>query len=440
MTPMNPSSIGESAMRWASTECPTRVRSVSGTGMCAVLIPMALACGETAEPSPALDLQLRDIRLTPVVAVPGEPFTLAFQIEGARGPVVIASLDPAAAARLQRHGGRLESLLLRDDGTEGDALPGDGWFTVAGLAPTDVSAEIHTESISGLSGLHEPGSGESGSIPLQISFRVVDAARVTPPAVTALGPDVQATSRVIAIAAPEWREPSEANLHAAVRRYYTLFPDDRDFLAVEFPASAGTPWAGRALHVRNSDVGIGLPVREFRDFGSPSRLQLVVQGAVSWHRSAARGTGFCLLNHELSHRWITYTGAPLEAQSHWAPGVLDRPTSVLGDSVGCVMNDLELYLAGFVPADSVLTPLTRSGYAFEDLVRTLGPRPFDPDATREFAIGFIVITEAPLPDHALAYFHRVAEEYAGMASQLGANWAVATGGRSRLDGLLPSRD
>lgn len=163
-----------------------------------------------------------------------------------------------------------------------------------------------------------------------------------------------------------------------------------------------------------------------------------MQATLSWHWSAERGTGFCLLSHELSHRWIAYTGDPLEVRSHWATGVLERPTSVLGDSVGCVMNDLELYLAGMLPADSILVPLTRNGYTIADLINRLGRRDVPLGGhRRDFTIGFIVVSEAPLSAIELAYHDHLAQEYTAPASPLAVNWAAPTGGRSGLDGLLP---
>jgi hypothetical protein len=119
---------------------------------------------------------------------------------------------------------------------------------------------------------------------------------------------------------------------------------------------------------------------------------------------------------------------------------IDRPTSVLGvaDEVDGRMNDLELYLAGFLPADSVTTPLTRDGYTLADVIRVIGDRDRGLSQTRrQFTIGFIVVGAAPLADAELAFFHHVAAEYVATESPLGLTWHQATGRRSTLDGVLP---
>ncbi len=143
---------------------------------------------------------------------------------------------------------------------------------------------------------------------------------------------------------------------------------------------------------------------------------------------------FCLWNHELAHQWLAFTGSPLSDGFHWQPGRLDRATSVLGDASGCLFNDLELYLAGLLPADSVASPLTGDGYSMEELVAALGPRePSLAEAPRDFTVGFIRVVTEPPTDHEMAYFHHLVGEYAAhRRTALGPNWWESTGARSRL--------
>jgi len=408
-----------------------------------------LACGqETSAPSPKPPpLGSAQIRLTPVVARPGEPFTLSLRVAGAQGPTIIATPTdaPGGAPRtmlLQQSGRSVESLILYDDGSHGDAQSGDGWYTTTGLTLPVGPTGIAVEMISSLT-VGQPASPlDSIFLSLRIGFRAMDPARIPIPAVISLATNARATSRVVSLAMPPVREPTQATLDVVLERYFELLPDDRDFLVVEFPPSAATAtdaWWAQSLVMRNNIPGIGLPIRQFRSFSSRARLQVAVLVAAMAYNTLGPPGGFCLLNHELAHRWMAYTNDRLSVSGHWIYDRVNRPTSVLGDSLGCLMNDLELYLAGFLPADSITTPLTSDGYALADVIQVLGPRGYGPgEAERKFTIGFIVVDATTLADEELAFFHHVATEYVAAESDLGRTWFVATGGRSTLDGILPT--
>lgn len=445
-------------MPWNSSDCQS-VTGRSRTGWapyaCLLAVLAAVACadttgpgdpsgpgdpngpGETGPDQPAA-LHLDSIRLTPVVTTPGEPFTLSIRVTGASGPVLSVRMNEDTG--LLYAGKQVDSLVLRDDGTQGDERAADHWFTVDGLVLPLAASGVAATGVGGFSWIHEPGVARPDSFyAVTFSFRTADPAVTGSPPLLTLANDARATFRVVNIVRPVG-SLDEAAVAGIVRRYYDLFPDDRDFLVVLMPPSPGGGWSARAFQVRNHTRGLGLALADWRDYGSDSRLQLVVEARPDLY-SVRDGKGnFCLPNHELTHRWAAYVGAPLaDASSHWRGGVLDRSTSALGDSVGCVHNDLELYLAGLLPADSVVDRLSRDGYTMAQLIAAHGARvPAYGDAPRDFTIGFIVASQTPLTDHALAYFHYIAGEYVAPHTDLGVNWSMATGGQSALiDGIAP---
>ncbi len=389
----------------------------------------AAACGDASGPPTDTSgpVRLDSVRLAPVVTAPGEAFTLALKVARAGGPTVIA--HPLTSPGLVRDGAALDSLVLHDDGSHGDAAAGDGWYTLDGLVLPPGPAGVAAVSLVQLSDLHESGAGhQDREISLRVSFRTADPAVVGTPAVTVVDDDARATTRVVSLLRDDAAALDEGSLADVVLRYYALLPDDRDFLVVFAPPTVGEAWSARAYQLRNDVAGIGLDLARWRDWGA-DRLSLVVHTRMAVWASAGN---FCLLNHELSHRWLAYVGSPLAASGHWLPE-LDRDTSVQGDSVGCLMNDLELYLAGFLPADSVGDPLGLGGYRMVDLLAGQGFRsPAHDAAPRDFALRFVVVSDAPLTHHELAWFHFVAGEYTAPASELAPNWAAATGGRSSL--------
>lgn len=135
-----------------------------------------------------------------------------------------------------------------------------------------------------------------------------------------------------------------------VKYFYQLLSDDRDFLVVlEAGMRAGATASGMAVHVRQDVRGIGASTGPRSSaYGSAARLQMVVQINRSLYASNAP-SGYCLLSHELNHRWAAFIGAPLASSAHWDLETLARGSSAFGVNGSCLMNDLELYLAGLLP-------------------------------------------------------------------------------------------
>jgi hypothetical protein len=125
------------------------------------------------------------------------------------------------------------------------------------------------------------------------------------------------------------------------------------------------------------------------------------------------------------------------SDGHWS-GELDRDRSAFGVDGHCLHNDLELYLAGLLPPDSVTRPLSSGGTTIADVIAAHGARtPPAGEARSDFTAGLLVVTPSPLTDAGLAYFERVARGFGALDDPLGTGWFGAMGGRSTLDLRLP---
>lgn len=437
---VNPGSRARTATPGENARVGSPYPSEIGRLLRLAVVCIVAGCSEAVGPSagpvvPTETPHVLFVQIEPTVTKPGEPFRLSLRISGTEATRVHA--HPLETLRLRLDGVVQDSLILYDDGTHGDLDPTDGWYTADGLVLPLNADGMGAVTLSGFSALHAPGAAHGEAVQgIRASFRSGDPAVVGSPPVVELAQGVRATTRVAAITDAAARDLGESAVEHAVRRFYEVFPDDRDFLVVEIPPTAGADWSARAYQIRNDAGGIGLDIARWRDYGSPDQLSLAVHTRMAVYSSheGERGS-FCLLTHELTHRWAAYVGAPLaDAGGHWRTNVLDRPTSALGDPVGCIFNDLELYLAGFLSADSIASPLSKDGYTIAQLVSEHGLRtPVVPEAPSAFTIGFIVVAEAPLSDFELAWFDHMAGEYTAPSSALGPNWSEATGGRSSLD-------
>jgi hypothetical protein len=390
------------------------------------------------QPEPT-KVQITDLKITPLVAHEGETFTVEVKIEGTSSPVIYAALGMSPNGVLRRNGELLRDLVLYDDGSNGDREAGDGWYTMDNLEVPVAENGISAYSLTRLTGLRTSLIGTPLTDEVffvSIPFRKIDPTIIPVPPVTDISDDVRATSHVVSMVASQPLDFSLLNAETIVRRYYEYFPDDRDFIVLDYHLLIEEFGGARAIQIRNDVDGIGLDVRDFRNWGSPSRLSLVLQFSNPFRSTAV---GFCLMAHELTHRWMAYLGSPLaDNTSHWVPDVFDRPTTSFDPTGNCIMNDLELYLAGFLPPDSIATPFTANGYDIDDLIRDNGTRlPAYPEAQTEFNIAFIVVGERTLEDHEFAYFHHLASEYIAPTSRLGITWQETTGGRSVLIGDIP---
>lgn len=381
------------------------------------------------------------VELTPVVAMAGEPFLLAFTLEDVTEPSLEVELQQLAGGQILVDGVPLLAgarFQVYDDGSHGDAAAADGIFSRGGLTLPVGPHGIEAAFFFSAHFFHGDGE-ESFGDDVQLTFRSVDTALVGVPPVAAVAPEVAATSHAAFLTHPLAGQLD--SVRPLTRAYYEHFPDDRDVLMVLRAGAHATLNSGTAWTVEPWAVGIGL--QSFpRDpsWGSPRGLRKVVDlKRAIWARGDDPDGAFCLAIHELTHQWAAFTGHPLSSSDpHWRYSVLDRDASGLGFGGVCRFNDLEMYLAGWLPPDSVTAPLTADGMTIADLIADLGPR-YPAEGKRDLTLGLIVVTETPLAPAEMAYFDRVIREFTAPSTPIGGlTWREATNGRSTFDPLLPS--
>jgi hypothetical protein len=262
------------------------------------------------------------------------------------------------------------------------------------------------------------------------------------PDVIDVSADARRTGRVVSLVMPPSGSASEGTVATAVdiaRRYYDRIGFDPDFLyeAQLFTRALGSRVSAYFAHARNPIAGIGREVFDATGlYGSPGRLRGMVR------TFQAPGTaGFELLLHEILHCCAVYLSPSLGLTSstvHWTPA-LRRDHS--GFSRG-YYNDLELYLMGLLPADSVIPAVIGSnGVTIQDLVAVEGPRtPAWPEAQRTFSMVTVAVYHRLLTADELAVFDFLAaafEREARAPTGPGPTFFEATGGRARISTTIP---
>jgi hypothetical protein len=156
-----------------------------------------------------------------------------------------------------------------------------------------------------------------------------------------------------------------------------------------------------------------------------------------WRDEAPWEGKFCLATHEIAHAWGAFLPLGLSASGHWTQNFV-RTRSAFGVGGECVFNDLELYLAGLVPADSVPNPLTASGTTLANVIEREGRRiPQWPETQHDFTAATLVSVRAPLSRVEMTFLDVLAREYGANESAFGLTFYGATGGRATLDTRLP---
>lgn len=202
--------------------------------------------------------------------------------------------------------------------------------------------------------------------------------------------------------------------------------------------------------VKGDEEGIGRsdPIDRTEEFGSAGRLRGFVDYPVSNLFDNASPSGI----HEIAHRWMVFIdveGLSIRVGSHWAPGTAAE--GIMGSTIGgqgiqfrfelveigpnehelrCVdrpraYNDLELYLMGLLPADSVGPHVvfddpeielacgsrgTTTPFTIEDVAETNGARdPAYPDAPTDFRLANMVLSRGRLlTEEELSFFDQMA--------------------------------
>ena len=418
---------------------PRTFHRVPGFALLAIIVGAA-ACGDRSNPvfeqpgsgADWFPVEVTGVSVTPWVTAPASTGQrLSITIPGlSLDSAVIQPVDPVRAIV---DGTPVSRWALYDDGTHGDSVAGDQVFTRSGLEP-EGTGPIRSVTVSAV---FFPGSAQPQRfVPTKFVLRSLDTTMIHPVEVTPLAPDVQVAPHVVVITGPE-DEPVE-EMKRVGDRYFELFPGDRDFLLVLHTGYAYSA-AGVAVATSPAVQGIGLPsnVIYYRFPQGPNVLRAITFVSDPWRPWSSFEGRFCLPTHEIAHAWGAYLPRGLSAQGHWTGSFL-RTRSAFGVDGKCEFNELELYLAGLLPADSVPSPLTQSGLTLADVIADVGTRqPPWPDAQRTFRAAFIASARAPLSPMDITYLETLANEYGLPESTLGLTFEAATGGRAVLDTRIP---
>jgi hypothetical protein len=389
----------------------------------------------------------------------------------ATGQVLVMANAPAGTTRVE---------LVPSDG--GAVVP---FAQLAGttlfqgsIAASRVVQAYQTGDLHAVAGFLDFYNGAARSMRINVVENVRDAT-VPDVAVTERSSDVQRSAHVVNI-----RFDSlflGGGIPTAVpRRFYALFGDDYDFLAVIEQVNIVANRNYQA--VRNSESGCG--ATKFDRSASVGSLGHIL-GMIDYPTSSFFDLGETGSLHEIGHRWMSYL-AGANSGSHWA--VSDVAYGIMGvslpggeggafpftltpaggdytvrlTSAATHFNDLELYLMGLAPASEVgahfvfqnqnqssqlhdggvllgpVTPLT-----INDVIASAGPRvPAYGQAQTSFTLGTIVLSYGRLlTREEMAYFDFMAARgeattplryTSGLAGGTSLPFVLATNGRGHL--------
>jgi len=377
---------------------------------------------------------------------------------------------------------------MRDDGTNGDAVAGDGVYTVqlpAALAVSELQADdVYRKFI----GYIDTYIG-STRVSRYNTFASIWGAEMGAVSKSTPSATVQYSNYVINIAdAAAFNAGPNGDFGPLVSKLYQVLSDQFDFVDLVFD---GVHVANRYhFGVRNDVSGLGLQIlNNSPQYGSAGRLKGISVFPINGYFDAAEDAHA----HELGHQWINFlpqaqlaTGKPHWPYSTLASGTMgfSIPGSLAGGDYSCLLTpvvsglqaqarqqpktfkDLDLYLMGLLPPSQVAThyvfkdqnaapsvacsgiiPYAQfNAVSINDVVSSAGARsPAYPAAQKDFTVAVLVVSDSLLSSEALAHYHwfaQRAEATENLATHIGftkatsAPWSLQTGGRSSLTARL----
>jgi len=393
---------------------------------------------------------------------------------------------------------------MYNDGTHGDKQANDAIYTLDQITTSfaPVKFELWIYNVMGWTSLEAQITYTNDQEPdiIYLSPMVVDS-RVSFPSAQ-IGEGLYATEYALFISDQQGdifhSEPypavdQEIDFSVATRKFYSIYPDEFDFLVVipthrNYRSSYGylegpVPFE---ITVRTPAKGIG--EQDFNDavlYGSQGRLLSVV------YHSAGYGS---VLTHEIGHTWSAYVGfdsgllhpdrpfhwtentdiggimseyiVPPNNQnvSEYSTGTYYLQANVDGtfqmydaqsDKANDVYAPLELYLMGLVPPEEVppvnvlinpdysnpemVTAEQINTYTIQDIIAQSDSAriPAYPEAQKAFNIGFIFFSDQEFSPAELAWGSMVARGFSAQESVGVNNFYTATGGRATLNAHLP---
>lgn len=277
---------------------------------------------------------------------------------------------------------------------------------------------------------------------VRVSIYSADQAVIPIPTVVDLAPDARRTDHVISLAMP--MSSTAVGVRSDVdiaRRFLDRVGHEPDFLMV-YPLDrfVAAGFLGTYRMYRNDMTGLGLDIHEVADAPGHQRLRGAAVSVTGpdpvWNR---------LMIHEILHQWAAHIDPAfgLTSSSHWTAN-LDRQFT--GFSSGAY-NDLELYLMGLIPADSVQpAQISHDGLTIEDVIERHGPRsPAWPQTQRSFSAAVVLPYHRLLTADELAVFEFLAAEFGAEEAHPARNalgpitFFEATGGRATLTTRIPDQ-
>jgi len=376
-------------------------------------------------------------------------------------------------SRLHRAGN--STLLLKDDGTQGDEAANDLIFSIDGLT-TDLAGDYDFwwDRFLNCTFTFEDGREEIVEEGMGIYYGIIDPNVVPATGIQKLDSNIQMTPFVVNIDVGESagdRFPLVGSYdERALRRvYFNHFQDEIEFLFIPNTISKTSFQRGFSSGTVDA-TGIG----EKSTRGDADGSQIL-------HNVTTTGLDISsdLLIHEVLHTWLTWLDPVLNLSSqnlHW--DVIERSTSgyseggiaafgvyeTIAEKDGQytaklradntqVCNDLELYLMGLLPADSVMPIRTLVNPEFvsretiddevydvysadsirvvsiEEIVAVSGPRdPAFGSARSEYNVSFVIPSRGRLLDeNEMRYYSHLVSQFLKTE-----DYRTATGDRGTL--------
>jgi len=288
--------------------------------------------------------------------------------------VKVVGAPTSVRLQLQSTGGEV---FFRDDGTDPDRVAGDEIYTVRlrasdvllGFTPDDVNRNF-VGFLRFYSGTQRTGDT------FNIFADIGTADLPTPSGIRTVSNDLQYTDHLVNIVDASFfnkiLQDEDLAIRSIIRRFYSSFPDDFDFINVVSEISF---FANRYhVLVRNDIRGIGTPMFDTSaTYGSGGRLLGYTVFPIPTFFDGASPTH----QHELGHQWINDLPVPPLNLGipHWP--LSDLASDIMGygtdegldfsfnlvpeggnfrlvpDNSPKVYNDLSLYLMGLLPANQV---------------------------------------------------------------------------------------
>lgn len=411
----------------------------------------------------------------PLVHVVGkETFTFSIKV---KDKSIKSMMVPYKPSPYKRNGVRLDTVKFYNDGTHGDAVAGDSMFTLDGLTMNSYdSSPVSYHFFLSREVIYEFNSGERKSVEEYIEFLVLwlrdDLVKI-PDAVT-YGDSIRATDYVVSVKQNYRGEFPDLNKDDVLlaTAFYKYFEDDIDFflLPIVFNTSR---LGGSHTTISNSTQGTGASVYDnSKKFGSMGRLKGLINIFHHFDKLS-------VINHEILHQWGVFTNEKLflnkSGDTHW--GLIEMESSGFGtadvvreivkltDSTYYTTKDsplsqkcsnLELYLMGYIPIDSVKFPLRSlknpvylGKYEGKDLYKSEGIKlttkeefisvqgkriPDHLNSQKNYNVAVIIPYERLLSTTEIAYFDFITREIENENSRLksGISFYQATRGLGKL--------